>query len=323
MVCRLTRPARCGNPTGMLLTRDARGAFVIAPTPFLPGGALDLASARGMVEAFLRMGASGLTILGVMGEAPKLDAAEALDFTRAVLDANAGQVPVVVGVSAPGFAAMRSLSQAVMEAGASGVMIAPAPGLRGDEAVVAWLQEAAAQVAPAPWCLQDFPLTTGVAITPAMIARIAADPRLAMLKAEDCPGLDKISAIRALEAAGAMPRLSIMGGHYGLFLPEELARGTDGVMTGYAFPELLVAMTREGMTDAIWDRFEAHLPLIRADSQPGLGLAIRKYVLARRFIIAHAAARAPAPKLSDASRAEIDHLLRRLARRDPIALDLS
>jgi len=132
MVCRLTRPARCGNPTGMLLTRDARGAFVIAPTPFLPGGALDLASARGMVEAFLRMGASGLTILGVMGEAPKLDAAEALDFTRAVLEANAGQVPVVVGVSAPGFAAMRSLSQAVMEAGASGVMIAPAPGLRGD-----------------------------------------------------------------------------------------------------------------------------------------------------------------------------------------------
>jgi hypothetical protein len=56
-----------------MLTRNAKGVFVIAPTPFLPDGALDLASADRMTDAFLAAGASGLTLLGVMGEAPKLD----------------------------------------------------------------------------------------------------------------------------------------------------------------------------------------------------------------------------------------------------------
>ncbi|MDW8314991.1 MAG: dihydrodipicolinate synthase family protein [Rhodovarius sp.] len=309
----------------MLLDRSARGAFVIAPTPFLPDGALDLASAARMTEAYLAMGAAGITILGVMGEAPKLTAEEALRFARTVLAANAGQLPVLVGVPASGFAPMRALAQAVMEAGAAGVMIAPPPGLRGgDEAVLAWLAEASAAVAPAPWCLQDYPQAHGVAITPAMVARLAAsDPRLVMLKAEDWPGLDKISALRALEAAGEMPRLAILGGNSGLFLPEELARGTDGVMTGYAFPELLIAACREGPTEALWERFEAHLPLIRFDNQPGLGLAVRKHILTRRGLIAHETLRPPAPRLSEASRAEVAFLLRRLARRDPLAASLA
>ena len=303
----------------MTLDSTASGTFVIAPTPFLPDGGLDLASAARMTEAYLKMGATGLTILGIMGEAPKLDAAESTAFVKAVLTANAGQVPVVVGVSSPGFAAMRALSHEVMEAGAAGVMIAPTPGLKGDDAVIAYFQQASETVGPAPWCLQDFPQANGVAITPKLVARIAADPRLVMLKAEDWPGLDKISAIRALEAAGEMKRLSIMGGFSGLFLPEELSRGTDGVMTGYAFPELLVALCKNGPTEEMWDRFEAHLPLIRTDNQPGLGLAVRKYVLMRRGIIAHETARAPAPRLSPPARAEVDHLLARLGRRDPVA----
>lgn len=55
-----------------MLDRSAKGVFVIAPTPFLPDGALDLDSADRMTDAFLAAGASGLTLLGVMGEAPKL-----------------------------------------------------------------------------------------------------------------------------------------------------------------------------------------------------------------------------------------------------------
>ena len=40
-----------------MLTRNAKGVFVIAPTPFLPDGALDLASADRMTDAFLAAGA--------------------------------------------------------------------------------------------------------------------------------------------------------------------------------------------------------------------------------------------------------------------------
>lgn len=305
-----------------MLTAQAQGVCVICPTPFLPDGALDERSAASMTEAYVAAGATGLTILGIMGEAPKLDAEESLRLLRIVLH-HAHGLPVIVGVSAPGYAPMRALAQRSMAAGAAGVMIAPPMGLRGDEAVIAWMQGAAEAVAPAPWCLQDYPQLTGVTITARMIATLAkADRHLVMLKAEDNPGLDKISALVAMMEAGEMPRIAIYGGNGGQFLPEETLRGADGMMTGYAFPEMLVrvrALLLDGKQDAAMEVFEAHLPLIRTELQPGLGLAVRKHVLARRGIIAHATLRAPAPRLSDASRAEVDALLARLARRDPVA----
>ncbi len=169
--------------------------------------------------------------------------------------------------------------------------------------------------------LQDFPQANAIHIGAAMVRRLAAaDPRLVMLKAEDWPGLDKITAIRRMEQEGAMRRLSIMGGNGGLFLPQELERGTDGVMTGYAVPEMLVRVHRliaQGDRAAAHDLFDLHLPLIRYESQPGLGLAVRKHVLVRRGVIASAALRAPGPRLTPETRAEVDWLLERLARRDP------
>ncbi|MBX9698920.1 MAG: dihydrodipicolinate synthase family protein [Acetobacteraceae bacterium] len=306
----------------MRLTEAARGVFVIAPTPFAEDGALDLASTDRMVDAYLAAGASGLTILGVMGEAPKLDAAEALTFTARVLRRVDGRVPVVVGVTAPGFASMRALAQGAMDAGAAAVMIAPQPGLRGDDGVMAYLAGASGAVGDAPWVLQDFPQANGIHISADMVRRlVAADPRLVMLKAEDWPGLDKISALRRLEAEGAMRRISMMGGNGGLFLPQEVERGTDGIMTGYAVPEMLVRVCDliwKGERDAAHDLFDLHLPLIRYESQPGLGLAVRKHVLARRGIIASAAIRAPGPRLTPETRAEVEWLLARLAARDPV-----
>lgn len=304
------------------LTEAARGVFVIAPTPFREDGALDLESTDRMVDAYLAAGAAGLTILGVMGEAPKLDATESLAFTGRVLARVAGRVPVVVGVTAPGFASMKALARGAMEAGAAGVMVAPQPGLRGDDGVMAYLAGAAEAVGDAPWVLQDFPQANAIHISADMVRRlVAADPRLVMLKAEDWPGLDKITALRRLESEGAMRRISMMGGNGGLFLPQELERGTDGIMTGYAVPEMLVRvcdLTWKGERAAAHDLFDLHLPLIRYESQPGLGLAVRKYVLARRGIIASAALRAPGPRLTPETRAEVDWLLGRLAARDPV-----
>nr|WP_314073636.1 dihydrodipicolinate synthase family protein [uncultured Roseococcus sp.] len=308
-----------------MLTAEASGVCVICPTPFTPDGALDERSAAAMTEAYVATGATGLTILGIMGEAPKLDAEEAMRLVRIVLK-HAGGLPVIVGVSAAGYAPMRALAQRSMEAGAAGVMIAPPTGLRGDDAALSWMQGAAEAVAPAPWVIQDYPQATGINLPVRAIAALAADPRCMMLKAEDWPGLDKISALVGLMKSGEMRRIAIYGGNGGLFLPEETLRGADGMMTGYAFPEMLVrvrALLAAGERDAAMDLFEAHLPLIRTEHQPGLGLAVRKYVLMRRGIIAHATVRNPGPKLSDATRAEVDALLARLARRDPVALKLA
>jgi 4-hydroxy-tetrahydrodipicolinate synthase len=214
---------------------------------------------------------------------------------------------------------MRGLARGAAEAGAAAVMIAPPAGLRGDDAVVSYVAQAAAACGDIPFVLQDFPLPTGVAITADMVRRIAeADPRLVMLKAEDWPGLDKITALRRLEAEGRMRRISILSGNGGLFLPFELERGGDGVMTGYAFPEMLVrvrTLLAEGRREAAHDLFDAHLPLVRYEHQPGLGLAVRKWVLQRRGIIGSAALRPPAPKLTPETIAEIEWLLARVERK--------
>ena len=44
-----------------------------------------------------------------------------------------GRVPVIVGVSAPGFAAMGELAAGVMDLGAAGVMVGPAATVKTDD----------------------------------------------------------------------------------------------------------------------------------------------------------------------------------------------
>jgi 4-hydroxy-tetrahydrodipicolinate synthase len=131
--------------------------------------------------------------------------------------------------------------------------------------------------------------------------------------------------LRAYQAEGSLRPLSILTGNGALFLDFEMERGADGAMTGYAFPEMLVdvvALSRAGRRDASHDLFDAHLPLLRYEQQQGVGLAVRKYVMARRGIIACDAQRKPASGLTPAARAEVDYLLGRLARRDPRAARL-
>jgi 4-hydroxy-tetrahydrodipicolinate synthase len=304
------------------LDHTTKGVFAIAVTPFTPEGAIDTASVDRMVDFYESCGVSGLTILGIMGEAPKLDADESLDLARQVL--RRARVPVIVGVSASGFAAMRSLARSVMDAGAAAVMIAPPPHLRTDDQIVGYFRQAIIAIGPdIPWVLQDYPLVLTVQMTPKIICQIVTDnPSCVMLKHEDWPGLEKISALRQLQHSGSMRPISILCGNGGLFLDFELERGADGAMTGYAFPDMLVNVVnfmQQGNRDTAHDLFDAHLPLIRYEQQQGIGLAVRKYVLQKRGAIAHPTQRAPASALTAVARAEIDYLLTRLALHDPRA----
>src|SRR6478735_6081746 len=104
---------------------SAKGVYLITVTPFTDSGALDLASTDRLVDFCLEKGVTGLTILGIMGEATKLSMEEARQYTQCVLRRVEGRVPVIVGVSSPGFASMGELTRSVMDLGASGVMVAP------------------------------------------------------------------------------------------------------------------------------------------------------------------------------------------------------
>ncbi len=295
------------------LTEDAKGVFVIAVTPFTPNGDIDFESCDRMVDFYLEVGATGLTVLGMMGEAPKLTIEESRTVVERILARVDGRVPVVVGVSAPGFAQIKALTDMVMELGAAGVMIAPPSSLKTDDAIVNYYVQVAELIGDVPFVLQDFPLVTNVQMSPNVIARIVNNvPTCVCLKHEDWPGLEKISYLRA--EGNLDRRISILCGNGGLFLTEEMGRDADGAMTGFAYPEMMTRVVEEfnkGKADYARDLFDAYLPLARYEQQPGLGLAIRKYVMAKRGIIASDALRKPGPKLSAAAKQEIDLLIER------------
>lgn len=301
-----------------MLSEESYGVFVISATPFASDGTLDVASVPQLVDYYLGHGVHGLTLLGMMGEAGKLTQDESLTFVRAMLARIGGRVPVVVGVSQTSLVAMRELAHESMNAGAAGVMVAPPTGLRTDDQQFAWFGDVCAALGPnVPCVYQDYPPTTGVFLSASLYLRLAAAyPQIAMLKMEDHPGLDKITRIRAAEANGTVRRTSIVVGNGGLLLPQGLARGADGVMTGFGYPEMLVqvyerhAAGDHDAAEAIYDRY---LPLVIYEQQPGFGLALRKEILRRRGALRSATVRAPGPRLTPTDVAELDRVLARLA----------
>ena len=303
-----------------LLSEDAKGVFIISATPFAEDGAVDLESADRLVEFYLEAGVQGITILGMMGEAPKLSFEEASGFMAQVLARVAGRVPVVVGVSNPGLDNLTRLASEAMKGGAAGVMVAPVPGLATEERLRRYFDSVCRALGPeVPLCYQDYPQSTGVQISvPTFNALIAAQPQIVMLKHEDCPGLGKLSALRESAAREELRRVSILVGNGGLYLPQELARGADGAMTGFAYPEMLVKVCARfcaGDAEGAEDLYDRYLPLVRYEQQPGFGLAVRKEILRRRGVIASARTRAPGPALTATDQEELSGLIARLERR--------
>lgn len=303
------------------LDTSAKGVYLIAVTPFTDSGALDLASTDRMVDFCIERGVTGLTVLGIMGEATKLTMEESQIFVKQVLKRVAGRVPVVVGASAPGFAPMRELTESVMALGAAGVMVAPPSTVRTDDQIVAYFDMVNETLGPkVPWALQDHPVSTGVQMSTGVILKILKNsPTCVMLKHEDCPGLAKLSAIRAASDKGELRRVSILTGNGGgLFLPEELTRGADGAMTGFAYPEMMVdvcAAHAAGKIERAHDLFDAYLPLARYEQQANIGLAVRKHILMKRGVITSEAVRKPGPKLSKQDVADIARLTARQGKR--------
>ncbi|SFV28719.1 4-hydroxy-tetrahydrodipicolinate synthase [Devosia crocina] len=300
-----------------LLNEAAKGVYVIAVTPFSDAGEVDWASVDRMVDFYEEKGVTGLTILGQLGEAPKLTSEESREIARRVIAR--ANVPVVVGVTAPGLAPMRELADSVMEMGAAGVMVAPPWTTKTDDQAYAFYLSVGEALGQTPWVLQDYPLTTNVTIAPKVIDRIIRDvPTCVMLKHEDWPGLAKITALRASSDKGETRRISILCGNGGLFLPEEMGRGADGAMTGFCFPEMMVGVVEnygKGEIERAHDLFDAYLPLARYEQQQGIGLAARKYVLAKRGVIASAALRKPGAALSPGDIADVERLLARQSKR--------
>jgi 4-hydroxy-tetrahydrodipicolinate synthase len=311
---------RCAMAT-LGLSEKTSGVFSISVTPFKEDCALDLESIPGLVSYYLRCGVQGITILGVMGEANKLTESESAQVVEHVLQQANGRLPVIVGVSAGSLASTVELARASIARGAAGIMLNPMAGLKDGRAIVDYFARVAGKLgAEGRILVQDYPPGNGgVHLSPeTWRSLVATIPQIVALKHEDVPGLQKLSAIRALERNEGLRRTAILVGANAVHLIQELRRGADGVMTGLAFPDLLVRIIdlyRAGQDQAAEDLHDAYLPVMRHESQLAFGLAVRKEMLRQRGAIRCAAVRYPGPQLQEEDRAELRGLLDRLERK--------
>src|SRR3954471_11018233 len=244
------------------------GVYSIIPTAFTDSGDLDPASQRKIVDLFIEKGANGLTALGVTGEVARLEEHERSTILETIVTQANGRVPIIAGTSAEGTRTCIAYSRQAKSLGAAAVMVSPPRMPKLNSNAVVNHYKALADAVDLPIIVQDYPPITGFAMEPSLLARIAKEvPSARTIKLEDPPTPFKTTKI--LAAAGETP-VAILGGLGGVFLLEELLAGTAGVMTGFAFPEVLVkvvSLYRAGEIDAAAEAFYKFVPLMRFEFQ--------------------------------------------------------
>jgi 4-hydroxy-tetrahydrodipicolinate synthase len=288
-----------------------QGVFSVLPTPFNDDGSLDLESLKKVVDLYLSAGINGVTALGVTGEVARLNDRERNVVLETVIKQVNGRGAVIAGTSADGLHKCIEYSREARAAGASGVMVSPPrmPKLNS-EAIVSHFRQLAAAV-DIPIVIQDFPPISGFTMEASLLVRIAREvPSARTIKLEDPP--TPLKTTRILEQSKGM-EVGILGGLGGVFLLEELLAGAAGVMTGFAYPEILVEVVRAfkaGDVDRASNAFYPFVSLMRFEFQEGIGMAIRKEVLRRRGAIKSSAIRAPGAVLDRATTEALDRQLR-------------
>jgi 4-hydroxy-tetrahydrodipicolinate synthase len=287
------------------------GVHWMLATPFDEKEGLDSESISRLVAKAQESGCQGVVALGVTGESARLTDEERRLVVKKVIE-GANGMPVTIGATAASTRAAISYSREAQEMGAAAVMVSAPPMAKPHLDALLSHYERIAEAVDLPIVVQDYPQISGVHMPPAFIARLAESiPAAQYLKLEDPPTPTKITAIKNLVG----DKLAIFGGLGGVFLLDELARGSAGAMTGFAYPEVLVEIYRnmvEGDRARAEEVFYQHLPLLLFEFQEGIGIGIRKYALYQRGLISCPRVRHPGPQITVETRNELLHLIQKL-----------
>jgi 4-hydroxy-tetrahydrodipicolinate synthase len=281
--------------------------YPILATPFHDDESIDLESFDRMIRFMGNLGMDGVTILGVLGESNRLLDREREQLVQTAVKA-AGSMPIIVGTSHTGTRAALGLSQMAESLGADAVMVTPqAEPVPNDDRVFEYYRTIAEGI-KFPLVVQDHPASTAVHMSVPLMLRIVNEiPRVASIKEEATPTPPKIRALLQGMKQRKVPILTGLGALYGEF---DLAAGSSGFNTGFAFPEVLKAMVMAMKTgdvkraQSLYTRF---LPLIVFEQQPGV--AVRKEILRLRGVIKGSRVRHPGASIQPAVAKQLRSLL--------------
>lgn len=294
--------------------KNYEGIFPIALTTFDEHFEIDEASQLALINYLIDCGVHGIAIFGNASEGYALGEAEKARLMKLIIGEVRRRVPVFVSTGHTGTHVAVQLSRAAEEAGADGLMILPPYFLKPTAEDLFGYYKAISDAVSIPIMIQDAPLLTAVNIGAAQMARMARECRnVRYTKVEAPPTALKVTEVK--QAAG--DSLVIFGGLNGHFLIEELQRGARGTMPGSDLVEMFVR---------VWDAYEAgrvkearaefnrHLPLVRFELQPGLGVSAMKHNLKARGVIRHTTVRPPTRSLDPVGVEELQEIMNDLRR---------
>lgn len=284
------------------------GVHCISATPFRPDEALDLGSLKTLLDYLAAGGCAGALVLGVLGEADRLDDHERRQVLATALDHAGDRLQISAGITHNSTVVTRRRALEAEKEGAVAVMVSPPPGSAAGPALREHFKRISADLT-IPVIVQDHPASSGVKLPVEFIASLYDIlPPGSVCKLEDPPTAIKMHKLHELE-----PGYQIFGGLGGVSLLHELDAGSAGAMTGFAVVEMLVEIVsahQQGDRDEAAAAYERALPLMVFEAQPGAGVALRKEMLQRRGAIAHATVRQPAPVPDTFALELLDELMR-------------
>jgi len=289
------------------------GIYPIVPTPFDDSGQLDLHSIQRLTSFLEDRGVQGVAILGVMGEAHKLTGGEQETVIGTFRKHLPGGLGLVVGVRAAGTDVAVGMARTAAKYDPDALLVGPPP-IQNDEVIFTYYARIARAV-DVPLILHDYPASTGILMSPPLIARLFEElENVQYIKLEDPPTGLKMAKLSKLVGAD----LKVFGALGGAYAFEELDRGAVGIMTGFGYPEFLVDIHqryRRGDVDGAAEVMYDIAPLIRWEFQPGLGVSLRKHILVTRGVFETAVVRHPGAVADEKTLEHLDRILAHLERR--------
>jgi len=284
------------------------GIFPIVLTTFDDNYELDERSQLSLVNYLIDCGVAGIALFGNASEGYTLSEAEKGRLIKLIIKGVGGRVPVFVSSGHTGTHVAAELSRQAADAGADGLMVLPPHFLKPSAEDLIGYYRAISDAVSIPIMIQDAPMLTGVNISAAQIARIANEcVHVRYVKVESPPTTLKVSEVKS--AAG--DSVVIFGGLNGHFFIEELQRGAAGTMPGSDMMPMFVRVWNLYQAAKLKEaraEFNRHLPLIRFELQPGLGVSAMKHNLKMLGIIDHTTVRPPTRSLDSIGIEELEQI---------------
>ena len=221
-----------------------KGLLPAMATPFDEHGEVDLRTTEAVVERLVDAGVDGIVALGSNGEFSHLTTDERKHFAKEVVNTVAGRVPLLIGAGTSGTRETVELACHAEGVGADGVIVVPPFYWKvGEEALFKHFATVAESVG-IPVLLYNFPMLTGIDLSPELIARITGEyPNVAGLKDTVSEYSHIVNVLR--EVKPERPDFVVLAGFEDLILPGLLA-GSDGAISGLSnvAPKLFVDLVR-------------------------------------------------------------------------------